>query len=32
MTVYSYDESYLVIENCHKHDARVCYDSFNDGG
>jgi hypothetical protein len=23
MTIYSYDYSYIVIENCHKHDARV---------
>jgi hypothetical protein len=31
MAIYSYDDSYIVIENCHKHDARVYYDSFNDG-
>jgi hypothetical protein len=32
MTIYSYDNCYIVIENCHKHDARVCFDKFNDGG
>ena len=32
MTIYSYDYSYIVIENCHKHDARVWYDNFNDEG
>jgi hypothetical protein len=30
MMICFYDDSYIVIENCHKHDARVCYDSFND--
>jgi hypothetical protein len=32
MTIYFYDNSYIVIENCHKYDARVCYDDFNDEG
>ena len=26
-----YDDSYIIIKNCHKHDARVYYDNFNDG-
>jgi hypothetical protein len=32
MTMYSCDDSYIVIEICHKHDARVSYDVFNDVG
>jgi hypothetical protein len=32
MTIYSYDYFYIVIENCHKQYARVCYNGFNDGG
>jgi hypothetical protein len=32
MTIYSYDYSNIVIENCHKHDAILYYDGFNDGG
>jgi hypothetical protein len=32
MTIYSYNDSYIVIENCHKHDGRPCCDDFNDGG
>jgi hypothetical protein len=32
MTIYFYDYSYIDIENYHKHDARVYYDDFNDGG
>jgi hypothetical protein len=31
MTICSYNDSYIVIENCHKHDANVCYDNFNEG-
>jgi hypothetical protein len=31
MMIYSYDDSYIVIENCRKHDVKVYYDSFNDG-
>ena len=30
MTIYSYVDSYIIIKNCHKHDARVYYDNFND--
>jgi hypothetical protein len=30
MMIYSYDNSYIVIENCHKYDARVYYDGSND--
>jgi hypothetical protein len=30
MTIYSYDNFYIVTENCHKHDGRAYYDSFND--
>ena len=30
MMMCFYDDSYIVIENCNKHDARVRYDSFND--
>jgi hypothetical protein len=29
MTIYSYDDPYIVINICHKHDARVYYDDFN---
>jgi hypothetical protein len=32
ITIYSYDDSYIIIENCHKNNARVCYDGFNDRG
>jgi hypothetical protein len=32
MTIYSYDDFYFLTENCHKHDARVWYDNFNDEG
>jgi hypothetical protein len=32
MTNYSYDESCIVIENCHKHYATIYYDGINDGG
>jgi hypothetical protein len=32
VTIYSYDDSYIVIKNCHKHNARVYYDGFNDEG
>jgi hypothetical protein len=32
MTIYSCDDSCIVIENCHKHDATVYYDGINDGG
>jgi hypothetical protein len=32
MMTYSYDNSYIVIENCHEHDVRVSYDDFSDGG
>jgi hypothetical protein len=32
MTIYSYDYSYIVIENCHKLDVRIYYDDYNDGG
>ena len=28
---WSYDNSCIVIENCHKHDAKLYYDGFNDG-
>jgi hypothetical protein len=31
MMIYFYHDSYIVIENCHKHDDIVCYDDFNDG-
>jgi hypothetical protein len=32
ITNYSYDDSYIIIENRHKHDARICHDGFNDRG
>jgi hypothetical protein len=32
MMNYSNVDSYIVMENCHKHDCRVCYDGFNDRG
>jgi hypothetical protein len=32
MINYSYDDSYIIMENCHKHDGRICYDGFNDRG
>jgi hypothetical protein len=28
MTLYSYDDFYIVIENCHKHDTIVYYDNL----
>jgi hypothetical protein len=31
MTIYFYDDFYIVKENCHKHDARAYYDDFDDG-
>ena len=31
MTIYSYDNYCIVIKNCHKHDAKLYYDGFNDG-
>jgi hypothetical protein len=32
MMIYSYDNSYIVIGNCHKHDTIICYGDFNDRG
>jgi hypothetical protein len=32
MTIYSYDDFYIIIGTCHKHDARVRNDNFNDRG
>jgi hypothetical protein len=32
MMIYSYGNSYIDIENCRKHDVRVRYDDFSDGG
>jgi hypothetical protein len=32
MIIYSYGDSYIVIENCHKHDGGVYYGGFNDVG
>jgi hypothetical protein len=29
-TIYSYEDSYIVIKNCHKYDVNIYYDGFND--